>query len=774
MSLLNATREKIIRQAFQLSKVKAPEEDITDVEMNDAAFNLNSMLQGWNNDGFRLFKLKDGYMPLIPHKKEYAMATEAYKTLEEIKIKTFDRIGPNRIKLQSLEGVAIGMQFISVNNTISSKVSISGIDWDNKIVTLSEPLSQSVLNGDQIFFGFFEGARTPMLDYTDSFNSLPITDYESQPNVGDQIMFSFNNTWERAMVTSVDAQGKRVYFTPEFLPGTITGERVIYGTSVAKTNAVDDAKFGLRQITLESALTSVPKTIALKSKDGLGQHLPVQSTTADGTKIILFDCVSELTNFSYGQPFVDSRKRHSLGKTIRLSDFTNYVSELEQCEITDYARNEFREFVKITRNVMPMNYSYLYMRETGSSTWVKIDLSSQEIHSFKLYEIDDKVYLADKDKGLFSLEFATIDSITTGLAGVEYIITFRGVHYLFSSLDNESMKRQVCSSADMVVYDAPWTAIVADLRNAAEFLDKMYLGHLTTTVTPDMKLFSHVPVYSENRSVVGKKMVNINSSQLCSFTEDGVNFEQIPFFISHQSSWGYKDGCSFVSMYDMPVPYQPLCSQIFLTNTFFPDWKNQDVVQGKVFKMNFYKSSAVFISDKEIKEMNLTVDVSANCDMTAYCFGEQIGRPHELWSVVKYAFNSASQLPMNPVVIRDYADLPHINVSGDPTQYCFFREARDARFMVWGTPNKFGEYLKFMYVEPISLLDSTNAVPDFPDEYFGCVVDGLAVELAHYYGAPPARIQELTQRAEMSKETALLHDNEPGAYQITPDPRMIR
>lgn len=91
--------------------------------------------------------------------------------------------------------------------------------------------------------------------------------------------------------------------------------------------------------------------------------------------------------------------------------------------------------------------------------------------------------------------------------------------------------------------------------------------------------------------------------------------------------------------------------------------------------------------------------------------------------------------------------------------------------MVWGTPTKFGEYLKFTYVRSVHLLGGVRDIPDFPDEYIGAVIDAFAVEMAHQYKAPDARIKELEAKAAKSMENAMLHDNEDTSYRIGITPR---
>ena len=154
-----------------------------------------------------------------------------------------------------------------------------------------------------------------------------------------------------------------------------------------------------------------------------------------------------------------------------------------------------------------------------------------------------------------------------------------------------------------------------------------------------------------------------------------------------------------------------------------------------------------------------------------FCFGDVIGRPQELMNVMKYGLTNNSQLPMNALALKDFLLLPREQTDGEPVNYCFLREAEDGKMMIWGTPDKFGEYLRFSYVEPITLLEGARSTPDFPDEYYEAVEDGLAAQLAMEYGLPLDRQQALVARAQESKENAMLHDNEDTSYSIAPNQR---
>ena len=390
---------------------------------------------------------------------------------------------------------------------------------------------------------------------------------------------------------------------------------------------------------------------------------------------------------------------------------------------------------------------------------------------YKVIACNDSVYLADPTQGLFLLDQGELRLVFSDY-GVEDVVKFGNKWYLFSPMNADTAERQIASTDDFLSFDTMSPAVVPSLANPVEFAGKLFIGSTTTQVTSDMQTFNAIPIYSEARCIVGDKLMNINSTQLCSYTEDGTNWHQIPFRLSQQSTWAHHDGCSFISIVDETNELQPECSQIFLTNWFEPDWTNQMVVQGVVSSIQFYEDKAYFVSPKEVKAMTLIENYdSLEFETDLFVYGEQIGRPQEIMNVVKYSLYGFVELPMDPVALKDYTKLPQISADGEPVSYCFFRDSKYGKMLVWGTPRKLGEYLKFTYVEPMTLLEDSSTTPDFPDEYVEAVIDGLAVQLGYEYGVPEGKMQLLTATAAESKSMAELHDNEDTSYQITPNHR---
>lgn len=680
--MLDKQRDTIIKQAFRKAKITSPETDPTEAEMEDAVFTLNSMLASWNNDGFRLFKMKTGYMPLLPRISDYKLATQAYTSFEKAKVASFNTIGATKIQVISASGFAVGQSLVVTNNTTSESNFVEAIDGD--VVTLRYPLNIACITGDTVVCGD------------------------------------------------------------------------------ATTTLAADAPLAVREVVTASPLLSAPAAVAVKSSDSLGQMLTVERQVDDFT-VIVEEAISPSVLENYGTIYLFADKNYDQSTVIAEGD--------HEGDILFFAVGMDGQYL-VLKSVQDPRVRIVYYRATSDSDWATVITATAGIGSaYKVITCDDSVYLVDPVQGVFLLDCGELRAVFSNY-GVEDIVKFGDKWYLFSPMNDDTAERQIASTTDFLSFDVLSPAIVPSLANPVEFAGKLFIGSTTTQVTSDMQTFNAVPVYSENRCIVGDKLMNINSTQLCSYTEDGVNWNQIPFRLSQESTWAHHDGCSFISIVDETNELQPECSQIFLTNWFEPDWTNQMVVQGVVSSIQFYEDKAYFVSPKEVKAMTLIENYdSLEFETDLFVFGEQIGRPQEIMNVVKYSLYGFVELPMDAVALKDYTKLPQISADGEPVSYCFFRDSQYGKMLVWGTPRKLGEYLKFTYVEPMTLLEDSSTTPDFPDEYVEAVIDGLAVQLGHEYGVPEGKMQLLTATAAESKSMAELHDNEDTSYQITPNHR---
>lgn len=679
--MLDKQRDTIIKQAFRKAKITSPETDPTEAEIEDAVFSLNAMLASWNNDGFRLFKMKTGFMPLIPKVADYKLSEQAYSSFEKAQVASFNTIGATKIKVGATAGIDVGQSLVVTNNTTSETNFVDAIDGD--VLTLRYPLNIACSVGDTVTCG------------------------------------------------------------------------------ATTTTLVADAPLAVREVVTATPLLSAPATIAVKSSDSLGQVLTVEKQL-DSYTLVVSEPINESVLEAYGKIYLYADKTYAQEDIVTQDEFTG--------NILSFGVGDDGQYIEVLNE----GTKVLYFKANGADSWAAVVTSTVGIGSnFRLKTVGSNVYVMDADIGLFSIKNGVAAQLFLN-HGVEDIIEFKNKWYLFSPTDDESLLRQLTNTSDFVTFNAMEPVFVESLKNPVEFAGRLFIGSTSTAVTSNMVEFSVVPVYSENRCVVGNKMMNINSTQLCSYTDDGVEFKQVPFRISDESHWGYKDGCSFIAIYNPAVELQPDCSQIFLTNKFEPDWNNQMVVQGLVFDIIFANDRAYFVSPEEVKSLVLVQDYnSEDYETDLFLYGDPIGRPQEIMNVVKYSLYGFVELPMDAVSLKDFTKLPKISADGEPVSYCFFRDTNYGKMLVWGTPTKLGEYLKFTYVEPMTLLEESTTTPDFPDEYVEAVIDGLAVQLGHEYGVPEGKMELLIATAAESKSLAELHDNEDTSYQITPNQRIL-
>lgn len=796
--MLDKARNKLIVNAFRKANITSLESAPTAAEIEDAAHTLNVMLQSWNNDGFRLFKIKTGYLPFVPGVNEYSLATQAYKDFEAIEVSEIQRIGATKIELKDLSNIAANQKLIVVNNSATLDNSVVNVDYKTGVVSLSKPLSMGVYEDDTVFYGNFNTAITTIKHFNANFDTIDFSGQSVMPAVGDIVYFCYNTVWCPAKVYSVNSAQNTITFETPQSYGDISSAIIVYGKGVYKSTLAKDYEISARKL-IVSNLTKVPTYVALPSENAMGDIKEVESVSSDKKEIFLTDAVSDSVLALLGVDQIKSSIVYPSQTEVLWSELSDLVPavELDWGSISDSSNLVTDDWGFITdiaselidwgtlsgtatiRGFSESNgYKYVLAQSTDNDSfslfvnngqgWSSIDISSFEFTSAKLYTVFGKSWLYDINGGLYSLIDGVISPVFSNF-GIETIISYQGLWYLVSGKIS-GITRNVSTTSDFVSFSSTTTILLGDVKNPAEFLGKIYIGS-TDTYVGNMQQFNNINVYSQSRCVIGDRLLNLNTAQVCSYTKDGVNFYPMPLSIVNQTSWGYKDGCSFIAVYGI-LENGIVGTQIFTANDFNPVWTPQCVVPGRVFDIFFDGPKAYFVSDVCVMSLSLIAEVVVNKDIKSFALGEQIGRPQELMNVIKYSFLNMMQLPMNALALKDFLLLPN-GQDGEPVNYCFMREAEDGKMMVWGTPNKFGEYLKFSYVEPLSLLEDARSTPDFPDEYYEAVEDGLAAQLASDYGLPLDRQQALVAKAQESKENAILHDNEDTSYDMMPNQRWL-
>lgn len=797
--MLDKARNHLIACAFRKANITSLESDPTPAEIEDAAHTLNCMLQSWNNDGFRLFKIKTGYMPFIPNVNEYSLKSQAYKSLEYSDIAHIDRIGATKIKLSSISGIAPGQKVVAVDNVASVANTISTVDYETNTISLTTPLEFGIYSSTTVFYGSFNTAITELKTFGGAFNTIGFDGYTVAPVVGDTVVFCYNGSWTKRTITLVDSANKTLSFGGTALPaGNITNVFVAFGNIVLWSNPSQDYPIGARKVVL-SSMVKEPSYLAVPSNKALRGTYVVESCDLEQKSVILEESISEDILEELGENKIEADVQYPEHQEVVWSDLASIIptNEIDWGSITDSsdlvaddwgyiydAATTLQDWGTLTGDARIAGFSvsngikYVLVKDSSDDSlfvfyddgtgWQQADLSGYGLSSYTLYTAGNKTFVCDEELGLYTLNGAVLSSVYTDI-GVEKIIQYKGTYYLVSPKEEGTITRYVASTVDFSTFGQSYTIQLDSIANPAEFRERLFIG-TTDTFVGDMVNFSDTDVYSQNRCVIGDRLINLNTSHPCSYTLDGVHFLPMPMMLSNQTAWASKDGCAFIAVYGV-LDGGVVSTQIFTANDFNPVWTPQVVVPGRVFDIFFDETKAYFVSDVAVFSLSYSVSVESAEPVKAFLFGDAIGRPQQLMNVMKFGLLNNSQLPMNALALKDFLLLPHDQLDGEPVNYCFMREAEDGKMMIWGTPNKFGEYLRFSYVEPITLLEGARSTPDFPDEYYEAVEDGLAAQLSGQYGAPIDRQKELAAKAQESKENAILHDNEDVSYNMAPNER---
>lgn len=794
--MLDNARNNLIKHAFQLAGITCPESEPTAAEIDDAAHVLNVMLQSWNNDGFRLFKIKTGYMPFEKGKNEYSLAQEAYKKIAITNVNYLSKNGTNVIEVTDLTNMAKGQNLIVLNNVISNQVQIDSY-LENGSVKLVNPLNISILSGNTVFYGdSFSTCLTSLVSKTGSWDTLSFKNNTTMPLIGDVIYFQYEDAWQRAVITQVNPTRKTITINQTFSEGDITSAFLVYGSNVFKTTCTNTVRLAYNTLTVNN-IEFTPSKIALVQNGEVGNFMDVDYTSSN--QITVKSALSQEQVAALGVSYLYAKDVNNPQTHVSWYDLLSVapitpedwgsITDTEDLQTDDYGRiidpatvledwgtltssAKIKSYASINNDsqkyvVIEGTESDVLVYKNGSANWVSI--TSELLTRFKVLSYNSVVYLYDATNGVFELSGTTLTPVYT-TTGAEAMIQYKDMYYFVSPIVSGNT-RNVTYTIDFVTFATAWDIDLPSVASPAVFDDKLFIGSTDTFVTNNMRSFSNINVYSDARCVVGDRILNMNYNQYCTFSKDGINFLPMPLMLSAQTAAGYKDGCTFVAVYGVLMDDGTVGTEIYTTNDFNPVWLPQMRISGRVSDIFFDNNKAYFVSDVAV--MSLDYTESTNTEEVSVClYGDSIGRPQEVMNVIKFGLQNKMQLPMNALALKDFLLLPH-ETDGEPVNYCFMREAKDGKIMVWGTPNKFGEYLRFSYVEPITLLEDARSTPDFPDEYYEAVEDGLAAELAYHYQLPVDRIQALVAKAEASKEKAMLHDNEDTSYNIAPNQRML-
>lgn len=154
----------------------------------------------------------------------------------------------------------------------------------------------------------------------------------------------------------------------------------------------------------------------------------------------------------------------------------------------------------------------------------------------------------------------------------------------------------------------------------------------------------------------------------------------------------------------------------------------------------------------------LTDDVAV--DNVVYTYTTKIQRPQSLIEM-RRVDSSGSEAPITAISRQEYLALSLKTTTGTPTQYYYDPQLTNGVLYLWPAPSDVTYYYKGTMRRSIYDMDATTDDFDLPPDWFGCLRDNLAAELAVEYDAPMGKQQMLVGKALRSRNILENFDSEP-------------
>lgn len=156
---------------------------------------------------------------------------------------------------------------------------------------------------------------------------------------------------------------------------------------------------------------------------------------------------------------------------------------------------------------------------------------------------------------------------------------------------------------------------------------------------------------------------------------------------------------------------------------------------------------------------------AASDNATVFFYSARPNRPQEILHARRKEYNG-SDIPVEIVSVNDYQDKPSKNMTGTPVEVAYSPTRTSGTLYTWLKSNSVRMVLGLSIKETFTEFTS-ESVPDFPEEWYECLVYNLADRLE-----PTVRIldqqrrQELKQEARNKYAEMLMYDAEDGSIRF--------
>jgi hypothetical protein len=155
---------------------------------------------------------------------------------------------------------------------------------------------------------------------------------------------------------------------------------------------------------------------------------------------------------------------------------------------------------------------------------------------------------------------------------------------------------------------------------------------------------------------------------------------------------------------------------------------------------------------------------AVNANAQTYDYTTRIIRPLRIIDARRYYIPSNIETPLNIMSRLDFREMPNKMSTGPINQFFYDPQLSTGFFWSWPAPPDSLSKVNFTWMEPIFNFNTAADQPDFPVEWYNCLVWNLAKEIMLEYDIPIQRAQAIQIRAKESFDLVSGFDREPESF----------
>lgn len=151
----------------------------------------------------------------------------------------------------------------------------------------------------------------------------------------------------------------------------------------------------------------------------------------------------------------------------------------------------------------------------------------------------------------------------------------------------------------------------------------------------------------------------------------------------------------------------------------------------------------------------LTVGCAAGAPVFVYQTTNRLGRPLRIIQANIYNASSGLSRPLRTMSMQDYNNLPNRTIASTPNSYAFDPQLATGDFYIYPRQQTRDEIIEIVFHRSFEDFDAAGDTPDFPQEWYLCLMMELAAVLGPKFGVPPEERAALRKESEYYHELAL-------------------